>query len=85
MKRHQGLLKQHKCSYCPKMLSDEVTLRNHERAHRGEMDFKCSLCDSASFASKHGLAQHMKGVHKEPGPRGGKVGWHRKGKEGGTQ
>ena len=76
---------QFKCSYCPKMLGDKITLRTHERAHRGEKNFACSLCASSCFASKMGLAQHMRGVHKEPGPRGGHTGWYRKGKGGGSE
>ena len=78
-----GLLKSHllsheasqfKCSVCGKMLKKRRSLEAHERAHRGEKPFPCTIC-SASFTIKNQLAQHMKGVHKVVGPRGGKVGW----------
>ena len=81
--RNQDLFKSHlrtheapkfKCSFCGKMLKKRINLEAHERAHRGEKPFQCSLCPS-SFANNGNLAQHMKGVHKIAGPKGGKVGW----------
>ena len=65
---------QFKCSVCGMMLKKRINLEAHERAHRGEKPFPCTIC-SASFTIKNQLAQHMKGVHKVVGPRGGKVGW----------
>ena len=65
---------QFKCSVCGMMLKKRINLEAHERAHRGEKPFPCTIC-SASFTAQRLLAQHMKGVHKVVGPRGGKVGW----------
>ena len=49
----------------------------HERYHTGDKPFRCSHCENA-FVSKDRLANHMKGVHKIIGPKGGKPGWQRK-------
>ena len=68
-----------KCCYCGKMLKTEKNLESHERSHRGEKPFSCSVCDS-SFAGANYLDQHMRGVHGIA-PRGGKTGWHRKEKQ----
>ena len=65
---------QFKCSVCGKMLKRRYNLEAHERAHKGEKPFPCTMC-SASFTIQRNLAQHMKGVHKIVGPKGGKVGW----------
>ena len=65
---------QFKCSFCGKMLKTKKDLEGHERAHRGERPFQCTLC-SASFTMKKNLAQHLKGAHKIAGPKGGKIGW----------
>lgn len=65
---------QFKCGFCGKMLKKKSILESHEMAHRGEKPFQCSLCPS-SFANNGNLAQHMKGVHKIAGPKGGKIGW----------
>ena len=65
---------QFKCSICGKMLRKRNNLEAHERAHRGEKPFPCTIC-SASFTNQSNLSQHMKGVHKIVGPKGGKVGW----------
>ena len=67
-----------KCCYCGKMFKSEKSLESHEREHRGEKPFSCSICNS-SFAGKHYLGQHMRGVHGIA-PRGGQTGWHRKDK-----
>ena len=65
---------QFKCSFCGKMFKRWYTLEAHERAHKGEKPFLCTIC-SASFTNQNNLSQHMKGVHKIVGPKGGKVGW----------
>ena len=65
---------QFKCSFCGKMFKRWYTLEAHERAHKGEKPFPCTIC-SASFTNQNNLSQHMKGVHKIVGPKGGKVGW----------
>ena len=65
---------QFKCSFCGKMMKKKSTWESHERAHRGEKPFPCTVC-SASFSGRHSLAQHMSGVHKIAGPKGRKVGW----------
>ena len=56
------------------MIKKKSTWESHERAHRGEKPFPCTVC-SASFSGRHSLAQHMSGVHKIAGPKGRKVGW----------
>ena len=61
-------------SLCEKMFKSKQTLEAHEREHRGERPFPCSMC-SAGFTSYHGLDQHVKGTHKIVGPKGGKAGW----------
>ena len=63
-----------KCSHCERMFKQKHTLEAHERDHRGEKPFPCSICTS-SFSSQKGIDQHVKGVHKIAGPRGGKTGW----------
>ena len=68
------------CSFCGKKLKSPEILLQHEREHTGEKPFICHICDSA-FCSKKALTQHTRGVHKIAGPRGGKVGWHRKNKQ----
>ena len=65
---------QHKCSFCGKMFRKRIDLVGHERAHKGEKPFPCSLC-SAGFTLKRNLGQHMKGAHKIVGPKGGQAGW----------
>ena len=65
-----------KCSYCGKMFKLKGNLEAHERDHRGEKPFLCSICTSR-FSSQKSIDQHMKGVHKIAGPRGGKTGWGR--------
>ena len=65
---------QFKCSFCGKMIMSKRNLVSHERVHRGEKPFQCTLC-SASFAGGPLLSQHMRGAHKIVGPQGGKVGW----------
>ena len=73
-----------KCSFCGKGFKKKCVLEAHERDHRGEKPFPCLVC-GASFSSKPGLVQHMSGVHKIVGPRGGKGGWIRKGKSDDTK
>lgn len=68
-----------KCSYCEKSLKSELAWKAHERQHTGEKPFSCPVC-SASFTSKHGLAQHTRGVHRIAA-RGGKTGWYGKKKQ----
>ena len=68
-----------KCSDCGKMFKFKSNLEAHEREHRGEKPFACSICP-ASFSAKFGLDQHVKGVHKIAGPRGGATGWGKFGK-----
>ena len=68
-----------KCCYCGKMFKREKTLEAHEREHRGEKPFSCSVC-GAGFAGRSYLRQHMRGVHGIA-PRGGKTGWYKKEKQ----
>ena len=72
---------QFQCSACPKRLKSEEALIEHERQHTGEKPFKCSTC-GAGFVSKKSLRQHLQGVHKIVGPKGGKTGWSGKNKSG---
>ena len=65
-----------KCTHCEKSLKRETALRAHERQHMGEKPFSCTACD-AKFTSKHGLHQHMRGVHRIA-TKGGKLGWYKK-------
>ena len=62
------------CKFCPKKLKSPLALKAHERHHTGETPFKCQVCD-AGFVSMGLLNQHIRGVHKIAGPRGGKTGW----------
>ena len=73
---------QFKCQYCGKLFTRKNSLEGHERIHRGEKPYQCTHCPEG-FASSHGLCQHLRGVHKIAGKRGGKVGWGhwRKGKQ----
>ena len=71
-----------KCSFCEKMFKENKNLEYHERLHRGEKPYTCSIC-GAGFASQGGFGQHMRGVHKVA-KRGGQVGWNHK-KRGGAQ
>ena len=68
-----------KCKYCEKKLKSQKSLEAHERYHTGERPFKCSICGTG-FVKKDRLSQHMSGMHKITGPKGGKTGW-RKSKE----
>ena len=68
-----------KCKYCEKKLKSQKSLEAHERYHTGERPFKCSICGTG-FVKKDRLSQHMSGMHKITGPKGGKTGW-RKNKE----
>ena len=70
---------QFQCSICAKRLKSSYDLEAHEMEHRGVKPFPCSIC-GASFTRKGGLGQHLRGVHKITGPRGGKAGWIRQGK-----
>ena len=72
LKSHEA--PQFKCSFCSKMFKRRIGLVGHERAHKGEKPFPCSLC-SGAFTTKRSLGQHMKGAHKIVGPKGGKAGW----------
>ena len=68
---------QFKCSYCGKMFRKKENMEAHEGQHRGDKPaFPCSLC-TAQFPLKERLNQHMKGVHKIAGPKGGRTGWVR--------
>ena len=68
---------QFQCRHCDKKLKTEESLLAHERIHTGEKPFSCKIC-TASFTNSSGLRQHMRGVHKIAGIKGGKVGWTRK-------
>ena len=74
MLKHEDLT--FKCSLCGKMFKKKSGLEAHERDHRGEKPFPCLICTS-SFSSQKSIDQHMKGVHKIAGPKGGKTGWVR--------
>ena len=75
MKKHTEM--QFKCSYCGKMFRKKENMEAHEGQHRGDKPaFPCSLC-TAQFPLRERLNQHMKGVHKIAGPKGGKTGWVR--------
>ena len=62
------------CKFCPKKVKTPRALKAHEMQHTGELPFKCTVCD-AGFVSSMSLSQHLRGVHKIAGPRGGKTGW----------
>ena len=68
---------QFQCRHCPKKLTKEIHLIAHERYHTGDKPFKCSECPN-EYVSKHGLRQHMRGVHKISVRIGAKLGWKRK-------
>ena len=64
------------CRFCKKGLKSIEALEAHERYHTGEKPFKCEVCGN-TYVSSNRLYQHIAGVHKMPGPRGGRPGWRR--------
>ena len=79
LKGHMAIHEEKKleCGYCGKMFRTRKNLVVHERMHRGEKPYSCSIC-GAGFPSVAGVRQHEGGVHKVIGPRGGKPGWRHK-------
>ena len=67
---------QFQCTYCPKKLKTALSLKHHERYHTGEKPFVCPECGNG-YVAKEKLRQHLKGVHKIAGPKGGATGWKR--------
>ena len=68
------------CKFCKKRLKCSEDLEAHERYHTGEKPFKCHICGNG-YVKSNRLQQHLNGVHKITGPRGGKPGWRAKKKE----
>lgn len=57
--KHQGIVKQFKCSDCNKILTSDNSYRQHLRKHSGEKPFICEFCSKA-FAEKKYLQVHRR-------------------------
>ena len=68
-----------KCCYCEKLFKKKSSLEAHEREHRGEKPFACTVCGT-SFSGKGYLRQHVRGAHgmKLNGGKALSTGWGHK-------
>lgn len=57
--RHQGIVKQFRCSHCDKVLTSDNSYRQHMRKHSGEKPFICEFCSKA-FSEKKYLHVHRR-------------------------
>lgn len=57
--KHQGIVKQFKCSDCNKVLTSDNSYRQHLRKHSGEKPFICEFCSKA-FSEKKYLQVHRR-------------------------
>ena len=57
--KHQGIVKQFKCSDCDKILTSDNSYRQHMRKHSGEKPFICEFCSKA-FSEKKYLQVHRR-------------------------
>ncbi|GAB1598468.1 sal-like protein 3 [Argonauta hians] len=52
----------HKCKFCQKVFSNEISLQVHVRSHTGERPYRCNVCN-IKFSCKSALRVHF-GKHK---------------------